>query len=347
MATFVLRGNPTRPVPEPPRGISQDSPKFAAYLFNQIRVVGCCDFSCQHVRKTLEAQIDNDPSEPALQLRREANITAERFDNVDWYSTGSHYAFSPCKRTIHSDSWPSTGDRPSSLTTALGGAIIYYHMSIQQLANTDPAPRWSRAEIARRAAEMLSHGAVVNLGIGIPSLCADFVPEGVYLRYQAENGVLGYGELLAPADGDPDLIDASGQFTKMTPGMAFFDSADSFAMIRGGHIDATVLGAMQVSERGDLANWMLPSRGIGSIGGGMDLAANTKRVIVAMEHTTKRNEPKILKKCDFPLTAQRCVTDIVTDIAVISVSDDGLTLMETAPGWNTADVQKLTAAPLR
>ena len=212
---------------------------------------------------------------------------------------------------------------------------------------TDPAPRLTRVEIARRAAEMLPHGAVVNLGIGIPSLCADFVPEGVYMRYQAENGVLGYGELLAPADGDPDLIDASGQFTKMTPGMAFFDSADSFAMIRGGHIDATVLGAMQVSERGDLANWMLPSRGIGSIGGGMDLAANTKRVIVAMEHTTKRNEPKILKECDFPLTAQRCVTDIVTDIAVISVSDDGLTLMETAPGWNTADVQKLTAAPLR
>ena len=211
---------------------------------------------------------------------------------------------------------------------------------------TDPAPRLSRADIARIAAEMLPHGAVVNLGIGIPSLCADFVPEGVHLRYQAENGVLGYGELLAPEDGDPDLIDASGQFTKMTPGMAFFDSAESFAMIRGGHIDATVLGALQVSQQGDLANWMLPSRGIGSIGGGMDLAANTKRVIVAMEHTTKRNEPKIVKQCDFPLTAQRCVTDIVTDIAVIKVTENKLVLTETAPGWTADDVQALTGAEL-
>ena len=211
---------------------------------------------------------------------------------------------------------------------------------------TDPAPRLSRADIARIAAQMLPHGAVVNLGIGIPSLCADFVPEGVHLRYQAENGVLGYGELLPPEEGDPDLIDASGQFTKMTPGMAFFDSAESFAMIRGGHIDATVLGAMQVSEQGDLANWMLPSRGIGSIGGGMDLAANTKRVIVAMEHTTRRNEPKILKKCTFPLTAQRCVTDIITDIAIISVTKDGLMLNECAPGWTMDDVQALTDAKL-
>lgn len=219
-------------------------------------------------------------------------------------------------------------------------------MSIRPLAKTDPAPRLSRADIARIAARMLPHGAVVNLGIGIPSLCADFVPEGVHLRYQAENGVLGYGELLPPEQGDPDLIDASGQFTKMTPGMAFFDSADSFAMIRGGHIDATVLGALQVSQYGDLANWMLPSRGIGSIGGGMDLAANTKRVIVAMEHTTRRNEPKILKECTFPLTAQRCVTDIVTDIAVISVTEDGLILNECAPGWSADDVQALTDAKL-
>ena len=223
-------------------------------------------------------------------------------------------------------------------------------MSTQQshkpIPFTDPAPRLSRADIARIAAQMLPHGAVVNLGIGIPSLCADFVPEGVHLRYQAENGVLGYGELLPPEQGDPDLIDASGQFTKMTPGMAFFDSADSFAMIRGGHIDATVLGALQVSQYGDLANWMLPSRGIGSIGGGMDLAANTKRVIVAMEHTTRRNEPKILKQCTFPLTAQRCVTDIVTDIAVISVTENGLTLNECAPGWSADDVQALTDAEL-
>ncbi|CAI8035858.1 Succinyl-CoA:3-ketoacid coenzyme A transferase subunit B, partial [Geodia barretti] len=179
------------------------------------------------------------------------------------------------------------------------------------------------------------------------ALCG-FRSRGGAASVQAENGVLGYGELLAPEDGDPDLIDASGQFTKMTPGMAFFDSAESFAMIRGGHIDATVLGALQVSENGDLANWMLPSRGIGSIGGGMDLAANTKRVIVAMEHTTRRNLPKnILRECEFPLTAQRCVTDIVTDIAVISVTDQGLVLEECAPGWNPEDVQALTAATLQ
>ena len=187
----------------------------------------------------------------------------------------------------------------------------------------------------------------MNLGIGIPSACADFVPEGVYLRYQAENGVLGYGEILAPEDGDPDLIDASGKFPKMTPGMAFFDSTESFAMIRGGHIDATVLGALQVSARGDLANWMLPSRGIGSIGGGMDLAANTKRVIVAMEHTTRSNDPKIVEECSFPLTAQRCVTNIVTDLAVIEVASDGLVLRECAPGWEPQDVQALTGVELQ
>ncbi len=210
----------------------------------------------------------------------------------------------------------------------------------------DPAPRLSRADIAKRAALMLPDGAAVNLGIGIPSLCADFVPEGVHLRYQAENGVLGFGELLAPKDGDPDLIDASGNFTKMMPGMAFFDSAESFAMIRGGHIAATVLGALQVSESGDLANWMLPQRGIGSIGGAMDLAANTPRVIIAMEHTTKTNGPKIVKHCSFPLTAQRCVTEIVTDIAVIEVVEEGLLLKETAPGWTAGDVQSLTEPEL-
>lgn len=216
----------------------------------------------------------------------------------------------------------------------------------QQTSRHDPAPRLSRADIARRAAQMLPDGAVVNLGIGIPSLCADFVPEGVQLRYQAENGVLGFGELLPAEVGDPDLIDASGNFTKMMPGMAFFDSAESFAMIRGGHIAATVLGALQVSEVGDLANWMLPQRGIGSIGGAMDLAANTPRVIVAMEHTTRDNHPKIVNRCTFPLTAQRCVTEIVTDLAVIEVGGQGLILKETTPGWSFEDVQALTEPKL-
>ena len=210
----------------------------------------------------------------------------------------------------------------------------------------DPAPRRSRAEIARRAALLLEDGWVVNLGIGIPSLCADYVPDGVSVRYQAENGVLGYGEILPREDGDPDLIDASGNFMAQVPGMAFFDSAESFAMIRGGHIDATILGAMQVSAGGDLANWMLPKRGIGSIGGAMDLAANTKRVVVAMEHTTRDNRPKILNECSFPLTAQGCVTEIITDIADISVTERGLVLTGTADGWSAEDVQRLTEPDL-
>ena len=211
----------------------------------------------------------------------------------------------------------------------------------------DPAPRRTRAEIARVAASLLQDGWVVNLGIGIPSMCADFVPEGVQVRYQAENGVLGYGATLPREQGDPDLIDASGNFMAREPGMAFFDSAESFAMIRGGHIDATILGAMQVSARGDLANWMLPQRGIGSIGGAMDLAANTKRVIVAMEHTTRDNQPKILNECTFPLTAQRCVTRIITDIADISIGPEGLVLDETAQGWSPSDVQRLTEPELK
>ena len=210
----------------------------------------------------------------------------------------------------------------------------------------DPAPRRSRAEIARRAALLLEDGWVVNLGIGIPSLCADYVPDGVSVRYQAENGVLGYGEILPREDGDPDLIDASGNFMAQVPGMAFFDSAESFAMIRGGHIDATILGAMQVSAGGDLANWMLPKRGIGSIGGAMDLAANTRRVVVAMEHTTRDNSPKILNQCSFPLTAQGCVTEIITDIADISVTERGLVLTGTADGWSAEDVQRLTEPDL-
>ncbi len=210
----------------------------------------------------------------------------------------------------------------------------------------DPAPRRTRAEIARVAASMLRDGWVVNLGIGIPSLCADYVPDGVHVRYQAENGVLGYGEILPRELGDPDLIDASGNFMAQVPGMAFFDSAESFAMIRGGHIDATILGAMQVSGSGDLANWMLPQRGIGSIGGAMDLAANTKHVIVAMEHTTRDNEPKILNECTFPLTAQRCVTRIVTDIANITIWPEGMVLGKMAPGWSPEDVQRLTEPSL-
>lgn len=220
--------------------------------------------------------------------------------------------------------------------------------SSDQVLYNDPAPRLDRAGIAKRAARDLVDGTTVNLGIGIPAMCADFLPHGVELRYHAENGILGFEELSAPGEGDPNLMDAGGKFPKLVPGMAFFDSVESFNLIRGGHIDVTVLGALQVSKSGDLANWMIPKRGIGSIGGAMDLAANAKRVIIAMEHTAKSDVAKIVEECTFPLTAQACVDQIVTDIAVIDVDRENkrLRLRETAPGWSFDDVQSRTAAAL-
>ncbi|MDP6666140.1 MAG: 3-oxoacid CoA-transferase subunit B [Dehalococcoidia bacterium] len=212
----------------------------------------------------------------------------------------------------------------------------------------DPAPRLDRAGIARRAARDLVDGSTVNLGIGIPAMCADFLPDGIELRYQAENGVLGFEELAAPGEGDPNLMDAGGKFPKRVPGMAFFDSVESFNLIRGGHIDVTVLGALQVSRNGDLANWMIPKRGIGSIGGAMDLAANARRVVIAMEHTVRGDIAKIVDECTFPLTAPACVDEIVTDIAVITVDRGSgqLVLTEVAPGWSFDDVQVRTEAEL-
>ena len=211
---------------------------------------------------------------------------------------------------------------------------------------TDPAPRLNRTEIARRAALDLPDGGIVNLGIGIPALCSELLPEGIELRYHAENGILGFTEMLTKSTGDPNIMDAGGNFPKLVPGMAFFDSMESFNLVRGGHIDVTVLGGLQVSRAGDLANWMIPKRGIGSIGGGMDLAFNAKRVIVAMEHTTRDNQPKIVNECTFPLTAPGCVDEIVTDVAVIKVTVDGLLLMEAAPGWSAEDVQAITEPEL-
>lgn len=210
----------------------------------------------------------------------------------------------------------------------------------------DPAPRLSRIDIARRAARDLPDGATVNLGIGIPAMCADYIPDGVEVRYHAENGILGFRDLHPQGEGDANIMDAGGSFPKLAPGMAFFDSVESFNLIRGGHIDVTVLGGLQVSRTGDLANWMIPKRGIGSIGGAMDLAANAKRVIVAMEHTARDDSPKIVDECDFPLTAQGCVNEIITDIAVIDVTLGGLVLKEAAPGWSPAEVQALTDAKM-
>ncbi|MDO8749595.1 MAG: 3-oxoacid CoA-transferase subunit B [Dehalococcoidia bacterium] len=203
-------------------------------------------------------------------------------------------------------------------------------------------PRLDREAIAMRVAKELPDGAYVNLGIGIPTLVSQFVPEGRTVIYHAEDGILNYGPLAGPGHEDIDLINAGLQFLLPVPGMAYFHSADAFAMIRGGHIDIAVLGAFQVSERGDLANWIRPERGVGNIGGAMDLAAGAKRLIVAMEHTDPRGKPKVLRECSFPLTGSRCVSLIVTDVAVIEVTPSGLLLREVAPGWTPKEVQEIT-----
>ena len=206
--------------------------------------------------------------------------------------------------------------------------------------------RLEREIIAMRVARELQDGDIVNLGIGIPSLCSQFVPEGRSVMYHSESGVLNFGPLAEPGNEDMDLTNASGHFLAWVPGMSFFNSADAFAMIRGGHIDVTVLGALQVSEKGDLANWMLPERGVGNVGGAMDLAAGAKRVVVAMEHTDKSGRSKLVRECTYPLTGKACVDLIVTDIAVIESTEEGLLLREVAPGWTAEDVQRETEPDL-
>jgi 3-oxoacid CoA-transferase B subunit len=207
--------------------------------------------------------------------------------------------------------------------------------------------RLDRQTIALRVAKEFDDGAVVNLGGGIPALAANFVPEGRTVTFHAENGVLGFGGIPRTKEEEkPYYLGANGIPFSPLPGMSFFHHADSFAMIRGGHIDVTVLGALQVSEKGDLANWTFPERGLGNIGGAMDLAAGCNRVIIAMEHITPKGQMKILKKCSYPLTAARCVSLVVTDIAVIQVTAKGLVLMETAPGWTVEEIQALTEPEL-
>ena len=210
----------------------------------------------------------------------------------------------------------------------------------------DNKERLDREIIAMRVAKELPDGAYVNLGIGIPTLVSSFVPEGKLVFYHSESGVLNCGALAEEADEDIDLINAGGQFLQPVTGMSFFSSADAFAMIRGGHVDVTVLGAHQVSAEGDLANWMLPQRGVGNVGGAMDLCMGAKTVIVAMEHTDRQNRPKIVEQCTLPLTGRGCVSLIVTDLAVIERTGERLILKELAPGWTAQEVQALTGAHL-